>query len=258
MKTTLAIAIAAGSIMSASAAVTLESSYNNDVVSLAPTDDGSGDFSYTFDNTSLSGFTADGTGKLVLGYTSRNNASSGGGATPTEVTYGGVTLTNAATLNSSRGFTAMYYLDDVIADGDLVIKFGTSGGTDVVGFSLFALDGLVSGAPTDGGTSGSGSTPPEVILGSDGGFAVSVGARNNQDLSGDSSYTVDYDSSSGSGRLLSQHLVTATGGDVTASVGNTSSMSITAFGWNAVAIPEPSTTALLGLGGLALILRRRK
>ena len=28
--------------------------------------------------------------------------------------------------------------------------------------------------------------------------------------------------------------------------------------YNAVAVPEPSTTALLGLGGLALILRRRK
>ena len=27
---------------------------------------------------------------------------------------------------------------------------------------------------------------------------------------------------------------------------------------NEVAVPEPSTTALLGLGGLALILRRRK
>ncbi|PQJ28541.1 PEP-CTERM sorting domain-containing protein, partial [Rubritalea profundi] len=33
---------------------------------------------------------------------------------------------------------------------------------------------------------------------------------------------------------------------------------ITGFQLRAVAVPEPSTTALLGLGGLALILRRRK
>jgi len=30
------------------------------------------------------------------------------------------------------------------------------------------------------------------------------------------------------------------------------------FGGDQAAIPEPTTTALLGLGGLALILRRRK
>ena len=48
--------------------------------------------------------------------------------------------------------------------------------------------------------------------------------------------------------LVNYQIVTAGDGSITANVDN--------FG--VVAVPEPSTTALLGLGGLALILRRRK
>ena len=47
-------------------------------------------------------------------------------------------------------------------------------------------------------------------------------------------------------------------GNIAVNVSSTGSQSIEAVVLEAVAIPEPTTTALLGLGGLALILRRRK
>lgn len=103
-------------------------------------------------------------------------------------------------------------------------------------------DAVASPSPTDGkhwnllhgGTSGSGATPPEVILGADGGFALSTAVRNNQSLAGDPDYIVDYNYGAGSGKLLSQHVMASAGGDYIASVGNANSMSITAFGWAAV------------------------
>ena len=47
-------------------------------------------------------------------------------------------------------------------------------------------------------------------------------------------------------------------GNIIVNVNSTAGVSIEAVVLEAVAIPEPTTTALLGLGGLALILRRRK
>lgn len=41
-------------------------------------------------------------------------------------------------------------------------------------------------------------------------------------------------------------------------LGSLQDMGYITVGFNFVAIPEPYTTVLLGLGGLALILRRRK
>lgn len=256
--TTFSILAAVAALMiagSAKAAVILQSSFNNGGEALAPTGDGSGNYSYDF--SSLGSFAAAGTGKLVLGYTSRNSPTVEGGAAPTSITYGGAALSEVGQDGGARGRTGIWYLDNVTTDGDLVINFGTDGATTDVGFSLFALNGLVAGTATSGGSLSTGASPT-VNLGSAGGFALSTAARNNQSLTGDSNYTLDYNYSNGSNRLLSQHLVTSSGGDVTASVGNTSSESITAYGWDASAVPEPASAslALLGLGGL-LITRRR-
>jgi hypothetical protein len=145
----------------------------------------------------------------------------------------------------------MWYLDDVASDGDLVINFGTNGLTTDVGFSIFALDGLVSGGPTAGAVQANTNTPT-INFGAGGGFVLQTAGRNNQSLTTDPDYTVDFNYSTGSTRLMSQHLVTQSAGDVTP--GNTNGARVATFAW--AAIPEPSTALLGGLGLLALLRRR--
>jgi hypothetical protein len=237
----------------ANAAVTIQSSFDNNGQALAPTEN-AGLFSYTFTNAQLNSFTAAGTGKLVFGYTSRYNTTGQGGALPTTVSYGGVNLVELGKANVDRGTAGMWYLDNVASDGNLVINFGTNGLTSDVGFSIFALDGLVSGGPTAGAVQGNANTPT-INFGAGGGFVLQTAARNNQSLTADSDYTVDFNYSNSSAKLMSQHLVTQSAGDVTP--GDTNGARVATFAWAAAAIPEPSTALLGGLGLLALLRRRR-
>ena len=66
---------------------------------------------------------------------------------------------------------------------------------------------------------------------------------------------------SGGTHALFSNIIADGSGDITFSTTNTAGASngvLSGLQIEAVAVPEPSTTALLGLGGLALILRRRK
>ncbi len=250
------IGISLLAVSSAYALVNIQSSFSNGGVALAPTEDvDTGEFSYTFTNTQLSSFTATGSEKLVFGFSSRDGAGNGG-ALPTSVTYGGVSLQFVGgAQNANRATVGIWYLDNVASDGDLVIDFGTNGSTASMGFSMFALDGLVAGGATTGATVRS-NEPTPIILGAGGGFVLGQFAGNNVTQTTTSGYTEDFSYRVGSDGLGSQHLVTQDAGDYTLTSFGGNNTRVATYAW--AAIPEPSSFALIGLAGLALLRRRRR
>ncbi|MFU8893271.1 MAG: PEP-CTERM sorting domain-containing protein [Luteolibacter sp.] len=235
-------------------AVTIVDSFNNGGVALAPTEN-AGEFSYTFTSAQLNSFTAAGSGKLVFGFTGRqDDGSAQGGPVPTSVTYAGATLNLAGSSNANRGSIGIWYLDNVASDGDLVINFGTAGTTTHMGFSIFALDGLADGGPSTGAVTRS-NLIPTIELGAGGGFVLNVSAGNNQTPSTTASYETDFQARIGPNGLLSQHLVTQVGGDFTPDLNGNNNANSATFGF--AAVPEPTTALLGGLGMLCLLRRRR-
>lgn len=243
---------------SASAAVTIQSSFNNGVDFLVPADDlveVGGNFTYTVSATTLGGFDATAGDKFVLGWTSRgytDGVRNTQGSAVISITYGGVELTQAEQLSANRGTTGAWFADGLTSNGDLVINFGEFSDVGEIGLSLFAINGLEAGGPASSGTGG---TAPTVTLGSGGGFILHSAARNNQNLTVNEGFTEDYRYSAGSSRMLSQHLITTDAGSFTPNGNNTAGASHTTVAF--AAIPEPSTALLGGLGLLALLRRRR-
>lgn len=92
------------------------------------------------------------------------------------------------------------------------------------------------------------------------GFIVQEAVRNNQSLAGaDDEWTDLYSFSAQSYRALSQYQVVTSGpgtgySDPINNTGQFKRVSLAAF----EAVPEPSSGALLGLGGLGLMIRRRR
>ena len=247
-------------------AVVLQDTYAAAGPGGAPTDLGGGVFGYEINLNPLTEFSAAGHGKLVMVLSLHDGAAGLPPATPTiaSVTYNGLALTQVvyAIDNSPLVGAGIFYLDNVAADGTLRIEL-SAGNVQNYGFGLYALDGLKPGVQ-DTGTgrlaselSASGSAG--VTITTDGGFFVQETARNNQTLDGSvDDYQDLYDYSTNSYRGLSQYQVTATAGDYFAPINNTGENFRIVVTAGFEAIPEPSSTALLGLGGLALILRRRR
>ena len=239
--------------------------------------EGGGVYSYTF--TSLGTFVATGSDKLVLGFQNKDTGAVTGPPV-LDVTYGGAAMTQAIQQASGRQRNSIFYLDNVASDGNLVVRF-TDGGTSNQAswtLGLYALNGTAAGVNdtaterhlsaggdlNDGGAS--------VNVSTDTGFVLNLYARNNGNLNFTSPtppFTVDADSTvptdgGALAHLYASAVVNASGDYFTVASGHgggTPQSTMVAAAFNAappVAIPEPSTTALLGLGALGLILRRRK
>ncbi len=125
---------------------------------------------------STTGFSAAGSGKLVVVLSVHNSAFSV--APVTGLTYGGASLNlvTGAYFNATRN--VIYYLDNVATDGDLVISFTNPPNIDEVGVALFAVNGLEPGTAYASESKASGAfTEANANVGD---FVVGVAQRNNQ------------------------------------------------------------------------------
>jgi hypothetical protein len=212
--------------------------------------------SYTIDGSALD-FTA--STKLVVTIGSEGNSANGVlPAAIDSLTYGGITLSAAVVTGDTRSNVWYVDLAGTTAVGtNIQLEFVTGGETNRgYGLSAFTLSGTTSGVSSDGQSNGNATalTPPTT-----GEFIIGSFSRNNVAIvSSDPSLTIhsndilegQYSAASFYGTLGAAGLQTVNVGDM-----NSSGRTVIA---SFAAIPEPSAAALLGLGGLALILRRRR
>lgn len=210
----------------------------------------------TFTTAALGSFDPTGASKLVVTIGTEHTNS---GVATTSVTYNGMALTKAVGPYVSGGGieSAIFYLDTVPATaGDLVITDSNSRGLSATIYALSNTAAGVGNTASDGVANVSLTTTvnDSFVLASTTFFGATTAAAQSPLTNGigaDNTY-------GGAGTRYSlgtgyQTVATSgTGVTPTFNVG-TSTVAV-----EFLAVPEPSTTALLGLGGLALILRRRK
>jgi hypothetical protein len=247
MKFAITSVAVAASVSAASAAISL----------VGPTDISTGfvrQATYTFTNASLGGFDVTGYDKLVFVVSGENHA--GGFAS---VTYGGVALTEAVEIANGQRGTSIWYLDGPITNGDLFVD-PVNNSSNGIGGVLFGLIGTEAGVGVNTGSSLNGTST--LVTTADNSLVLASAVNNSASNpptptaplislarldSGSSGHASGYQTIASSGTTVNS-VFGAGGSTVDASV----SVEFLA------AVPEPSTTALIGLGGLALILRRRR
>jgi hypothetical protein len=199
---------------------------------------------YVLDSAALGGFDASGSDKLVLTF-------GGEGQTPAfdEVSYGGVDLTRIVYAEPGGQDVAIWYLDNP-GSGDLVVDLTRGNG---IGLSVMALSNTVDGYAATA-VNASGNTTSITTTGTDS-LVVAAGERNNNTSlvavaplvqvysgeAGSSSHGSAYQQVAVSGTTITPAFVSAEG----------------VLAVEFLAIPEPASLALLGLGGLMMIRRRR-
>lgn len=156
-----------------------------------------------------------------------------------------VGLSMAWSNQAGLDFSRFWDLHPADRDGDYVSLRGDNSGL----FNTFTLTGLTPSASYDVTVYANGATDFRI-----GGTEVEViGATNASAVNDSVAYTFSGVAADGSGEIALDwgHISTDRGANAWTSM---TSMSVS----DVASVPEPSSTALLGLGGLALILRRRK
>jgi hypothetical protein len=174
------------------------------------------------------------------------------------VTYNGTAMTFAvgsAGGGSSYGWVGIYYLDNPgsVGVGDLVVQDP--------GYSLGVSALVLSGTAADfGATNSSNSAAMVSLTTTSAGSLVFAGYSDGSSSAvAASPLTPVFGGKVGSGNHASGYQSVATVSTINPAFTTAAARpSTVAAEFTAAAIPEPTTTALLGLGGLALILRRRK
>lgn len=245
--------------------VVLQDTYAAGAAGGAATDLGGGVFGYEINLNPLTEFSAAGHGKLVMVFSGHDGLAGATPATPTiaSVTYNGVALTQAVADidNSPLVYTGIFYLDNVVADGTLRIAL-SAGNIAQYSFGLYALDGLKAGVQDVGSARSNAEFAAgnaTITINTSEGFFIQEAARNNQSFTDTvDDYQTLYNYNATPFQAYSQYRVTSASGDYLAPIGNAGENFRRVVTAGFEAIPEPSSTALLGLGGLALILRRRR
>ncbi|MEZ7957308.1 MAG: PEP-CTERM sorting domain-containing protein [Rubritalea sp.] len=203
------------------------------------------DRKWTLDSTALGGFDASGSDKLVLTFGGENQTSG-----YDEISFGGVAMTRIVFAEPGGQDVSIWYLDNP-GTGNLVVDLKAGNG---IGLSVLALSNTADGFATTANAAGVSTSINTTGLNS---FVVAAGERNNQSsLVAEGDLTQVYSGDAGSSSHGSAYQQVATSG-TTITPTFTSAEGVVAVEFLSV-VPEPSTTALIGLGGLALILRRRK
>jgi hypothetical protein len=213
----------------------------------------------------------DGTGadKLVVFVTGEHGFNNTNGQS-NDVTYNGVSLTEVVNRDPVASgtdtlFGSIWYMDSPVAGVQTLFADNTSRGN----MYAFMLSGTAAGVG-DSGFSGSDTRSLDLttvanslVLG-----AFNIGGGGNSaalaGITGDAPFDTQHggqeNGSNWDGHYLASHNGT-TAGTIAYSFtgGNATGAFVSAIEiLDAAPIPEPSSTALLGLGGLALIFRRRK
>ncbi len=214
----------------------------------------------------LGGFNPNGADKLVvvIGNEGLNNGALSNDVTG--VTYGGVAMTMAVERfgNGNRG-GEIWYLDNVGVTGDFVITYaGSSGG---LGFGAYALNNAAPGVAQTASTTATSGSEANIadmtMTALEGDFVVAGFARNNTDTGGGIGVAAPltqlfYGDTDGSS-AASGYQIVAADGPVTPDIQRLSNNvgALFAARFEAVAIPEPSSLVILGLGVLLLARRCR-
>ena len=250
-KLTLTAALVALGTLSAGAAISITSQFSQSVRS--------GTITHTQD--------ASAADKLVVVMTGQHGFNNASGAVDS-LTYDGVALTQASyrsavTSGTDTLFHGIFYLDNPATSTGLISAAVQNRGH----MAVFLLTGTAAGAGAQG-VSANGTRTLDLTTTAANSmvfFAQGLGgAGNNGNTDGmtaDSGtlLTAEKDPSNWTGQAVASETIAAAGTNTFAfSGGNVTGGMVVATEFLEAAVPEPSTTALLGLGGLALILRRRK
>jgi hypothetical protein len=238
--------------LSSSAAIVLEA--QNMITSTSST------FGLTLD--------ASGADKLVVVMTGEHSFNSNQGEV-NSLTYDGVALTaasyrTAVTDNTDVLYHGIFYLDNPLTSEGVISASVENRGH----MAVFLLTGTADGAGAQVVSANGTRTADLTTTGANSMVFFSQGlggAGNDGDTTGitaDSGtlLTAQRDPDDFNGQLVASQIIAAAGTNTFAfSGGNVAGGMVVATEFlEATPIPEPSTTALLGLGGLALILRRSK
>lgn len=242
----LAVALAmVGSAASSSAAIVIDTANAVTFSTL------SGAGTYTYTNAQLGNFDATVYDKLVF------VASAEAMNDVTTVTYGGATLTEAITGIDTGRVAAIWFLDNPTVNGSLFID-GQSNGNGVGG-TLFGLTGTQAGYGNVNsvGSGTTNATNSATLTASLGSIVIGVATGNTSTLGvGSPQTTITLALNSGSSNHSAGYQFVDPAGSVTATF--TTSRVVAAAEFLAAPIPEPSSAVLLGLGGVALLIHRRR
>ncbi|MFT6794476.1 MAG: hypothetical protein ACJAR1_002486 [Rubritalea sp.] len=211
---------------------------------------------------------ASGADKLVVVMSGQHGFNNNAGEV-SSLTYDGVALTaasyrTAVTAGTDTLYHGIFYLDNPLTSAGVISATVQNRGH----MAVFLLTGTADGAGAQVVSANGTRTADLTTTGANSMVFFSQGlggAGNNGNTAGmtaDSGtlLTAQKDASNWTGQLVANQTIAAAGTNTFAFTGGNvaGGMVVATEFLEATVIPEPSTTALLGLGGLALILRRRK
>ena len=249
MKKTLTTLILTGSLISSQAAISLVSS-----------DDNSQGNTLLYGSTFFSTVAVQAGDVLVLSHATNKRDN---GSNTISAVVAGETFTSLAAGNSGGQAGAWLFYTTITADSSVFVTFNTSNATKTGSkttsyYVLRAGAGesiVLADSPVNADVAGT-SLGLTLNSGSTGGYGIMAAASNLSTITGvPTGFTEDGSSASKRFNWSNANLAS---GDLNPSVTVDSADFEAAVVASFVAVPEPSSTALLGLGGIALILRRRK
>ncbi|MGB0768108.1 MAG: PEP-CTERM sorting domain-containing protein [Phycisphaeraceae bacterium] len=199
-------------------------------------------------------FNSAGSDKIVVTISTRVQSS------VASVTYSGESLTEIGSITNGNMYTGIWYTDAAtLSNGDLVFSpaagdFGLRGST----YGIYALSGTTDGTALDFG----GSTTSSVTLDApEGAFVVGTFGTEANDtgtVNAPLTQAGTASANTGGGAQGYDELVSSSDASATYSIAWVPGTSTNLVTYGAVFVPEPGSLALLGLGGLMMIKRRRR